>query len=163
MDNRAGIVAMGLLTLWVTGGHSQVLPVAVASADSASLAVVRAYFAAYNAHDVDGVIRLLSPDFTWLSLSGDSVVVEERGAASIRTSLVKYFQDFPSAQSDIESAAALGPWVTARERARWQGTAGPRSQASMSVYEVRGGLLRRVWYYPVEKGVNAGPGSGFFE
>ena len=135
----------GLVGVPAKEAHAQSAP------DTTALAVVRAYFAAYNVHDVDGVIRLLSADFTWLSLTGDSISVEVRGADAIRSSLVQYFQDFPSARSDIESATALGPWVTIRERARWLGTAGPRSQASISVYEVRAGLLRRVWYYPVVK------------
>jgi hypothetical protein len=145
------LLTFGLFCLWPNGAHGQSSPMAAAS-DSSTLAVVRAYFAAYNAHDVDGVIRFLSADFTWLSVSGDSVVVELRGAGSIRASLVQYFQDLPSARSEIEGTAVLGPWVTVRERAHWQSTAGPRSQASISVYEVRGGLLRRVWYYPVVKG-----------
>ena len=145
------VLIVGLLGLPANGVHAQSPPATVAAPDTTALAVVRAYFAAYNAHDVDGVIRLLSADFTWLNLSGDSLSVEVRGANAIRSSLVQYFQDFPSAKSEIESAAALGPWVTVRERARWQGTEGPRSQAAISVYEVRAGLLRRVWYYPAVK------------
>ncbi|NOT06959.1 MAG: nuclear transport factor 2 family protein [Gemmatimonadales bacterium] len=124
---------------------------ALGQSDTAALAVVRAYMEAYNSHDVDGVVRMLSPDFTWLSLSGDSVTVEVRGASAVRASLVQYFRAFPSARSEIEGATVLGPWVTVRERAHWQSAAGPRSQAAISVYEVRGGLLRRVWYYPVVK------------
>lgn len=153
MRNNAGrlLLTFGLLSLWPNGAHGQSTPPAAAS-DSAALAVVRGYFAAYNAHDVDGVIRYLSADFTWLSASGDSLVVELRGASSMRASLVQYFQDLPSARSEIEGAVVLGPWVTVRERAHWQSTSGPRSQASISVYEVREGLLRRVWYYPVVKG-----------
>jgi hypothetical protein len=141
----------GLLGLPANEVQGQSALPAVAAPDTTALAVVRAYFAAYNAHDVDGVIRLLTSDFTWLSLSGDSLSVEARGANAIRSSLVQYFQDFPSAMSEMESATALGPWVTVRERARWQGTAGPRSQAAISVYEVRAGLLRRVWYFPAVK------------
>jgi len=48
----------------------------------------------------------------------------------------------------METASVLGPWVSVRERARWSTSTGMRSQASMSVYEVREGVLRRVWYYP---------------
>ncbi len=128
------VFMVGLLGLPANEVQAQSALPAVAAPDTTVLAVVRAYFAAYNVHDVDGVIRLLSPDFTWFSLSGDSLSVEARGATS-----------------EIESATALGPWVTVRERARWQGTAGPRSQAGISVYEVRAGLLRRVWYYPAVK------------
>jgi hypothetical protein len=39
--------------------------------------------------------------------------------------------------------------VSARERAHWVGSAGPRSQAALSVYEVRAGTIQRVWYFPV--------------
>ncbi len=148
---RRLVLFVGVLGLPANEVHAQSARTAVAAPDTTSLATVRAYFAAYNAHDVDGVIRLLTADFTWLSLSGDSLSVEVRGASAVRSSLVQYFQDFPSAMSEIESAAALGPWVTVRERARWTGTAGPRSQAAISVYEVRAGLLRRVWYYPAVK------------
>lgn len=119
-----------------------------AATDSAAVSIVRAYFAAYNAHDVEGVLRLLHPDFVWLSLAGDSVAVEARGRTAIRSQLDGYFRRLPSARSDMEAVTALGPWVSVRERARWTNASGPRSQAAMSVYEVRDGLLRRVWYYP---------------
>ena len=120
---------------------------APAAADSASLSVVRSYFAAYNAHDIDAVLRHIAPDFVWLNLAGDSITVELRGADAVRSGLVDYFRRLPTARSDIEAITALGPWVSVRERARWMGASGPRSQAALSVYEVRGGLLRRVWYY----------------
>ncbi len=119
-----------------------------AAADSASLSVVRRYFAAYNEHDIDAVVRLVTPDFVWLSLAGDSITVEVRGADAVRSGLVDYFRRLPTARSEIEAITALGPWVSVRERARWVGKTGPRSQAALSVYEVRGDLLRRVWYYP---------------
>ena len=121
---------------------------APSAADSASLSVVRSYFAAYNEHDIDAVVRLLTADFVWLNLAGDSITVEVRGADAVRSGLVDYFRRLPTARSDIEAITALGPWVSVRERARWVGANGPRSQAALSVYEVRGGLLRRVWYYP---------------
>lgn len=151
MSARRLVFIVGLLCLPTNEAHAQSDAVPVAAPDATALAVVRAYIAAYNAHDVDGVIRLLSADFTWLSLSGDSLSVEVRGASAVRSSLIRYFQDFPSAMSEIDGATALGPWVTLRERARWQDTAGPRSQAAISVYEVCAGLLRRVWYYPAVK------------
>ena len=134
---------LGLLLAPGTPLHGQ-----AAAADSASSGVVRAYFAAYNRHDIDAVAQLLTPDFVWLSLAGDSVTVEVRGSDAVRTGLVDYFRRLPSATSDLEVISALGPWVSVRERARWVGANGPRSQAALSVYEVRAGLLRRVWYYP---------------
>ena len=139
--------ALALLLLSRSTIQAQTAP-AGAAADSASLSVVRSYFAAYNEHDIDAVVRLVTADFVWLNLAGDSITVELRGADAVRSGLVDYFRRLPTARSDIEAITALGPWVSVRERARWVGTNGPRSQAALSVYEVRGGLLRRVWYYP---------------
>jgi hypothetical protein len=59
----------------------------VAANTTAGIAVP-AYVAAYNVHDSDGVVRLLHPDFVWLSLMGDSIAVEARGVPAIRALLV---------------------------------------------------------------------------
>jgi hypothetical protein len=112
-------------------------------------AVVRAFVEAYNRHDVAGMLALADTAVVWLSVAGDSVVVEARGAAELARGLEGYFRDVPSAASEVEAVTALGPWVAVRERARWTGEAGPRAQAALSVYEVRDGRVRRVWYYPV--------------
>lgn len=124
-------------------------PAAPTPRDTSAAAVVRAYIAAYSAHDVEKVLTFLAPDFVWLSITADSVAVEARGVDAIRAQLVDYFRSIPTARSTLEDVTALGPWVSARERAHWVSASGPRSQASLSVYEVREGLLRRVWYYPV--------------
>ena len=103
---------------------------------------------AYNAHGIDAVLSFLAPEFVWLHATGDSLTVEARGAAMVRTQLAGYFRQLPSARSTLEELTVLGPWVSARERAHWTSAAGSRSQAALSVYEVRGGLIRRVWYFP---------------
>lgn len=122
---------------------------AAVAADAPEMATVRAYVAAYNAHDIDAVVKLLHPEFVWLNVEGDALVVEVRGPEAVRESLAGYFKSLPTARSEIETISALGPWVTVRERAHWKAKdGGARSQAAMSVYEVREGLLRRVWYYP---------------
>jgi hypothetical protein len=110
--------------------------------------VIRAYVQAYNAHDIDAVLSFLAPEFVWLSATGDSLTVEARGPATVRTQLTGYFRQLPSARSELEELTVLGPWVSVKERAHWRASAGQRSQAALAVYEVRGGLIRRVWYYP---------------
>lgn len=130
-------------------GAGTATPAAPTPRDTSAAAVVRAYIEAYNAHDVEKVLTFLAPDFVWLSITADSVAVEARGVDAIRAQLVDYFRSIPTARSTLEDVTALGPWVSARERAHWVSASGPRSQASLSVYEVRDGLLRRVWYYPI--------------
>ena len=125
---------------------------AAVAADAPEMETVRAYVAAYNAHDIDAVVKFLHPEFVWLNVEGDAVLVEVRGPEAVRTSLTGYFKQIPQARSEIETISSLGPWVTVRERAHWKAKdGGARSQAAMSVYEIREGLLRRVWYYPSVK------------
>ena len=104
--------------------------------------------AAYNRHDVPAMLELVDTGFVWLNLVGDSVQVETRGRDALKSGLESYFRSIPTAQSTMETISSLGPWVSVRERAHWRTESGARSQAALSVYEVREGRLRRVWYYP---------------
>ena len=122
------------------------LPPSAAAGNAES--VVKAFVAAYNRHDVPAMLEFVDTGFVWLNLVGDSVQVETRGRDALKGGMESYFRSFPTAQSTLESISSLGPWVSVRERAHWRTAAGERSQAAMSVYEVREGRLRRVWYYP---------------
>lgn len=152
LPRRAGLPHVLLAgTLLLAGAQemsAQAAPAVPTPRDTTAAAVVVAYVRAYNAHDVEAVLSFLAPDFVWLSASGDSLTVEARGPAMVRTQLSGYFRQLPSARSELEALTVLGPWVSVKERAHWTGSAGPRSQAALSVYEVRGGLIQRVWYYP---------------
>ena len=57
--------------------------------------------------------------------------------------MTPYFASRPSARSTI-AAAIDGPvYVSFREQI-------VGGQSSLAVYEVRGGLIKRVWYFPAE-------------
>lgn len=144
------VFIVGLLGVPANEVHAQATLAAAAAPDTTALAVVRAYFAAYNAtmwtghpaaerrlYLVEPVRRLHRGGGTWC----------ERHPILARP-VLSGFTFGNVGDRDRYSSRAL---VTVRERARWQSTAGPRSQAAISVYEVRAGLLRRVWYYPVVK------------
>jgi hypothetical protein len=64
--------------------------------------------------------------------------------------LTRYFAAVPSARSTIEGRMPAGRFVSVLERAHWTVGGEPRSQSSLSVYEVEDGLIRRIWYYPVQ-------------
>jgi hypothetical protein len=112
-------------------------------------AVVEEYFAAYNAHDIEGIVELVDSSFVWLSVVGDSVRAEVRGREELARGLSDYFARFPDARSEVEAIVELGPWLSVRERAHWKSNGEARSQAALAVYEIRHGRVRRVWYYPV--------------
>lgn len=112
--------------------------------------VVRKFEAAFNKHDVAAMTALVTDDAQWLSVVGDKLRVETSGKAALVTWLTGYFKSCPSCRSEFESLMVAGSFVTVHERARWESKSGPKAQRSLGVYEVRSGLIRRVWYYPAE-------------
>ncbi len=112
---------------------------------------VRDYVAAFNKHDIDTMMSMVSDDVQWVSVSGDKIAVESQGKAKLREGLAGYFKAAPTVKSKLEWVKATASRVAALERAEWQGRSGPVSQASLSVYEFRDGLIVRVYYYPAEK------------
>ena len=91
---------------------------------------------------------LVTEDFEYFSVNGETVSVDAKGRDALRQSMEGYFKSFPDARSVIEHATVTGPYVAFRERVTWTGKSGPKSQASLGVYEVHEGLIRRVWYFP---------------
>ena len=112
---------------------------------------VRDYVSAFNKQDVDTMLGMVSDDIQWLSVAGDKVTVETQGKAKLRESLTAYFKSTPTVKSELEWVQVTASRVAALERAGWQSKSGPKSQASLSVYEFRTGLITRVYYYPAEK------------
>lgn len=118
---------------------------------AANEAVVRKFEAAFNKHDVAAMAVLVTDDAQWLSVNGDKLSVETSGKAALETWLTGYFKSCPTCHSEFEDVRVSGSFVTTHERATWESKSGPKAQRSLSVYEVRGGLIRRVWYYPAEQ------------
>lgn len=112
---------------------------------------VRDYVSAFNKREIDTMLSMATDDIQWLIVAGDKITVETQGKAKLRESLAAYFKSTPSAQSELEWVRVTASRVAALERAAWQSKSGPKSQASLSIYEFRGGLISRVYYYPVEK------------
>jgi hypothetical protein len=113
-------------------------------------AVVEGFIAAHNEHDVAAMLALAHPDIEWLSVEGDGVRVETRGAEALGEAMRGYFEAVPTARSSVEAMIASGSRVSVRERAHWESASGPQSQTALSVYEVIDGAIRRVWYFPAE-------------
>lgn len=147
------IRATTILVMMVLGAtDAPAQPVAlVAPRDTSPIAVVRAYVAAFNAKDLDAMMAHVSPGMVWLNVAGDSVTLGGRGVDAFQRLLARYVRAVPTAQSELLAVRALGPWVTTHERTRWSApTAGAGGQSSVVVYEVRAGLVHRVWYFPAE-------------
>lgn len=128
-----------------------------AQAADARLDAVRAFVAAFNAHDATRMAALASPHIEWFSVDGRSITVESSGRAELMSELGDYFQGCPSCRSRIEQVLVGPERVVTLELAYWQGAQGPRSQQSLAVYEFDGERIRRVHYFPAE--ARSAPGS----
>jgi steroid delta-isomerase-like uncharacterized protein len=115
--------------------------------------IVRESINAWNAHDPDGVARLVSNDFVSES---DTLPAALRGPEAVRQVVQMYVQAFPDLHFEIEQTLAGGDYVTLR----WLAT-GTHGGALMgipptnkrvvthgcTVEEVRYGKLVREWVY----------------
>lgn len=114
-----------------------------------ALEVVLEQFESFNRHDAAALARNVADDFSWYTLRGDSLVAEVRGRAAFLAGMIEYFRAFPDVRSALESVTALGGLVAFRERLSWTGPDGrTRAAASLGVYEVEAGRIRRAWYFP---------------
>ncbi len=112
---------------------------------------VRDYVSAFNQREIDTMLEMVSEDIQWLSVAGDKITVETEGKAKLRESMAAYFESTPSVRSELQWVEVTASRVAALERVAWQSKSGPKSQAGLCVYEFRGPLISRVYYYPAEK------------
>ncbi len=113
--------------------------------------VVRKFEAAFNKHDVSAMSSLVATNAQWFNVDGAKLAIETNGKAELEKWLKDYFQSCPSCHSEFEALMVAGSYVTVHEKAMWESKSGPKAQKSLGVYEVRDGLIQRVWYYPAEK------------
>lgn len=114
--------------------------------------VLRAYLDACNRLDAEAVAAWCAEKILWLNVDGDKLTPEIQGRAALHQWLVGYYKNLPSARSEFLSLEQAGPFLTVRERASWQNKEGRRlAQQAIGVYEIRDGLIQRVWYYPASR------------
>lgn len=116
--------------------------------NEAPAAAVSALMTAFNAHDPDEMRAHWTNDVTWYEVSGDQMSIVTSSAEQLHGELVAYFEAYPDVSSRLESVAVNGNYVTAIERPQWKQEGVYKSQASVVVYEVIDGKVKRFWYYP---------------
>jgi ketosteroid isomerase-like protein len=114
--------------------------------------LLRAYLDAFNRHEAEAVAAYCAENFKWFSIDGDKSSIDADGRTPLRDWLTGYFKSLPTVRSEFLSVDQAGPFLTVRERASWDNKEGKRvSQQGFGVYEIRDGLIQRVWYYPSVK------------
>lgn len=104
--------------------------------------VVRRFQDAWNAHDVDAVMSLMTDDCvfesTWPPPDGERVV----GQRDVRAFWERFFSESPDATIEIEELFASGDRATMRWRYRWRGDGEPGGHVrGVDVYRLRAGRV----------------------
>ncbi len=131
--------------------HALVFATVVAAAPAGGSETVRRFVNAFNAHDADAMIALVSSDVEWVSVDGAELRVETSGREALHAGMVGYFESCPSCRSTLASVSATAERVITVETASWCTKAGERrAQQAIAVYEFDGPLISRVIYFPSE-------------
>ncbi len=113
-----------------------------------NVAVINGLMAAFNAHDAGKMREFWHSDVAWIELSGEQASTVTTTAAQLYSELVAYFEAYPSVSSSLENISVNGNFVTAIERPVWEEDGERKAQASIVVYEIIDGKVKRFWYYP---------------
>ncbi len=144
---RKGLLFVGLNLLTLAGCVSP-----QNASQSGDYSTISSYTEAYNDRDIQAMSALMHPDIQWLNVEGHEVSVIADGKADLVAQMNDYVLSPSATTSTLEGAVADGPFMALREVARWPREDGSiAEQSALAVYEIRDGLVRRVWYFPVTR------------
>lgn len=113
--------------------------------------VIEAYVEAYNLGDIDTIISLTDENLEWLSVEDGETTVLHDDKPHLMSLLSEYFASGGGTTSTLSDWGTTGAYTSVVETAHWTTDTGePREQSAIAVYEIRDGLILRVWYYPAE-------------
>ena len=112
--------------------------------------IVRSYVEAFNAHNVEAMLKMVTDDVQWFTIDGDKIVTETGNKEELRQAMEGYFESCSTCKSNLENVFSTGARVSALEVASFETVQGIQKQQSISVYEFSGNLIKRVYYFSVE-------------
>ena len=111
---------------------------------TSALTVAEALVDAFNQHDPTAMAAMVSGDFELYYVDEDGLAaLALTGPDQLAAEMTGYFASNPSVQSTIADAVDGPAYASFREQI-------VGGQSSLAVYEVREGLIKRVWYFPAE-------------
>lgn len=115
------------------------------------LQIVNQLTDAFNAHDANAIAALSGEKVEWLNVRGRKLSVSASGRGEITREMTRFFAGRTGARCVVEDAIVSGTSVAVRRRIFWQDGSSVKSEASLVVYQVKNGKVRRAWFYPTEK------------
>lgn len=140
------LIFVALAALWAPGALAQAEPT-----PKDRQILVQKFVDAFNLQDAEAMMTMMAPQIEWLNVSGTTITAEGSSREAIGKSMRAYFKSCPTCRSRLTGVVATANRLSAVEVAQWQGSAGPKEQRSISVYEFNGPLINRVYYFPAEK------------
>ena len=110
--------------------------------------LVHDFINAYNAHNIEAMLRFCAPDIRWMNIDGDALSPETTADFKLDEAMRTYFKGTPSAHSELRGLIVSGPFVSTIEEASWERGGKKRQQCSIGVYEIRDTKIKNVWYFP---------------
>ncbi len=138
------VLSLLLVTTAIVGTEKKDAP------ESSKLKVVQEFVAAFNSHDVDGMMKFVTEDVEWLNIKGNEVDLQTVGRSATNVAMKGYFASTPTVKSLIVRSMVAGSFVSIQERVSWKQGSSDASQASLAIYHIKRGQIDRVWYYPAE-------------
>jgi len=112
--------------------------------------IVHSYVGAFNAHNVEAMLSMVTDDVQWLTVDGDKIVTETGNKEELRQAMEGYFGSCSTCKSNLEHVFSTGERLSALEVASFETAQGIQKQQSISVYEFSGNLIKRVYYFSVQ-------------
>lgn len=127
-------------------------PISAVAGEAENAATVRALFAAFNAHDVEGMVRLYATDAEYVS---PDLPPGTRGHAAIRKVYSDLFRAIPDVQDTVVRMVAQGDSVAVEFVARGTAPAQPNTPAvkfelpiaSFITFDSQGRIARDAAYF----------------
>lgn len=139
MQNLLIFVAL-LIVISTTNVHAKT---------SEQSSIISAYSAAWNAKDLPKMAALMHPEIEWLSVEGAKISIETKGKDELLSALEKWFLSPNLPKGSLRDWSINGNFIAVTETASWlDKTNQSQSQSSLTVYELKDKLIRRVYYYP---------------
>ena len=109
------------------------------------------FMAAYNEHDINGMLINMTEDVKWLGVAKNQLIVETADKKQLQSAMQAHFKAKPNARSRIKDSVELGNTVAVIEEAFTEQQQSETSQCAMSIYQLSDGLISSITYYAAAK------------
>jgi ketosteroid isomerase-like protein len=109
--------------------------------ETATLAAVEAFIAAFARQDADAVMRCMTTDCLFENTSPAPDGERHVGASAVHAFWSRFFSSTPSARFEMEEVFAAGDRAVARWTFHWDGPGGAGHVRGVDIFRVRGSLV----------------------